>query len=157
MSKALLAYFSQTGTTRHVSERIAAGLRSAGWSVDTAEITPKSPPPLGEYDVLGIGTPTYVYRPPFIVKDFVRELLKRGYLFSHESPTEVELTSPCIHVRAREIPHQPFLYQAHIQQGFSGRQECLRLLRNLHESLSGQQHRQDFRRNAEMGLKLSAL
>ncbi|MBN1583506.1 MAG: EFR1 family ferrodoxin, partial [Anaerolineae bacterium] len=50
------------------------GLRSAGWQVDVHDITQDGVPDPGGYDLLGLGTPTYFYRPPFIVQDLVRSL-----------------------------------------------------------------------------------
>jgi flavodoxin/ferredoxin len=74
MAKALIARFSQTGTTDRVAERIAAGLRSAGWEADLWEIAQDGTPDLAGYELLGIGTPTYFFRPPFVTTDFVRSL-----------------------------------------------------------------------------------
>ena len=71
---ALIATFSQTGTTTRIAERIAAGLRASGWQVDLLDISPGASPDLRGYDLLGIGTPTYFYRPPFIVRDFAHTL-----------------------------------------------------------------------------------
>lgn len=51
MSKALIARFSQTGTTDRVAERIAAGLRSAGWEVDLWEIAQDGTPDLAGYEL----------------------------------------------------------------------------------------------------------
>ncbi|MGC9350322.1 MAG: EFR1 family ferrodoxin [Anaerolineae bacterium] len=144
MPNALIAKFSQTGSTTKVAERIAQGLASAGWQVDLHDITPNGVPDLKGYDLVGIGSPTYFYRPPFVVQDFVRALpdldgvgsfvfvlhgthrgaagnriraqlraknatdlgyfhsfgadywlgyVKRGYLFSPDSPTEDELSA----------------------------------------------------------------
>ena len=76
MPDALIATFSQTGTTTQVAERIATGLRAAGWQVDLHDITPGAVPDLNGYDLLGIGTPTYFFRPPFVVQDFVHALPK---------------------------------------------------------------------------------
>lgn len=144
MSKALIARFSQTGTTSEVGKRIAGSLKSAGFQVDELNIAGDGVPDLKECDVLGIGTPTYFFHAPFIVKDFVRKLpglrgkasfvfvlhgtrqgscgnwirkrlakkgsrdlgyfdcygadyfvdyMRRGYLFSADSPTQAELES----------------------------------------------------------------
>jgi flavodoxin/NAD-dependent dihydropyrimidine dehydrogenase PreA subunit len=76
MIKALIATFSQTGSTEKVSEQIAKGLRSAGWEIDHFSIGSNDVPDLKIYDVIGIGSPTYYYRPPFIVRDFIQSLKK---------------------------------------------------------------------------------
>ena len=144
MSRALIIKFSQTGMTSKIADRIAVGLRSAEWQVDLHSVDAVSAPEYNQYEVVGIGTPTYYFRPPFVVKDFVRSLpnlrgkgsfvfvlhgthqgscgnwirkqlaaksavdlgyfhcygadyfvgyMKRGYLFSPDSPTEAELVS----------------------------------------------------------------
>lgn len=67
-------YFSQGGTTARVAESIAAGLRAAEYQVDLCNMKDEQPPSLSGYDLLGIGAPTYYYRPPFNVTDYVNGL-----------------------------------------------------------------------------------
>lgn len=74
MSKGLLVYFSQGRTTARVAESVAAGLRSAGYRVDLHNIVDGQPPSPDGYDLLGVGSPTYYYRPPFNVTDYVSSL-----------------------------------------------------------------------------------
>lgn len=74
MAKALIATFSQYGSTRKVSELIAKGFLSANWEIDHFIIGSNDVPALTGYDVIGIGSPTYFFRPPFIVKDFILSL-----------------------------------------------------------------------------------
>lgn len=142
MRKILIAWFSQAGATTEVAGRICTGLTAAGCEVAKLEIGKGAIPDVAQFDAIGIGSPTYLYRPPFAVSDFVRSLpdlagkpafvfllhgtwqgasgnrirrllaakngrdigyfhcmgadyfvgyLKRGYLFSPDSPTEQEL------------------------------------------------------------------
>ena len=74
MSKCLIVYFSQSGTTAQVAERIAIGLRSDGYQVDLCNMNGQQPPDVGGYDLLGIGSPVYYFRPPFNVTDYVNSL-----------------------------------------------------------------------------------
>jgi flavodoxin/ferredoxin len=74
MSKALLVYFSQGGTTAQVAEAISAGLRPAEYEVSLHNLADGPPPGPEDYDLLGVGTPAYYYRPPFNVTDYVNEL-----------------------------------------------------------------------------------
>jgi flavodoxin/ferredoxin len=74
MSKSLIVYFSQSGTTAQVAQRIAAGLQTAGYQVDLCNMKDEQPPPVGSYQLLGIGSPVYYYRPPFNVTDYVKSL-----------------------------------------------------------------------------------
>jgi flavodoxin/Fe-S-cluster-containing hydrogenase component 2 len=74
MSKSLIVYFSQSGTTARVAESITVGLRAAEWQVDLCNLKDEQPPEIGGYDLLGIGSPVYYYRPPFNVMDYVKNL-----------------------------------------------------------------------------------
>jgi flavodoxin/NAD-dependent dihydropyrimidine dehydrogenase PreA subunit len=74
MTKVLIATFSQTGSTKKIAEQITIGLRTANLDVTHFEITRDAIPDLKEYDIIGIGTPTYFFRPPFIIKDFIKNL-----------------------------------------------------------------------------------
>jgi flavodoxin/ferredoxin len=72
--KALIATFSQTGSTIRIAEEIAKGMQSMGCEVDYHIINGKQLPETGNFDIIGIGTPAYIFRPPFIVSDFVNSL-----------------------------------------------------------------------------------
>ena len=74
MVKVLIATFTQTGSTKKVANLIAKGLLSSNWEITHFNISKDNPPNIDEYDVIGIGTPTYFFRPPFIVKDFIKNL-----------------------------------------------------------------------------------
>jgi len=73
--KILIAIFSQTGTTLRVAEEISDGLRAAsGCEIIFHTIHSLPVPSPAEFDVIGIGTPVYMFRPPFPVKDFINSL-----------------------------------------------------------------------------------
>ncbi len=74
MPKCLIVYFSQSGTTAQVAECIATGLRSEGYQVDLCNMNGQQPPDVGGYELLGIGSPVYYFRPPFNVMDYVNSL-----------------------------------------------------------------------------------
>lgn len=74
MSKSLIVYFSQGGTTARVAESIATGLRAAEYQVDLCNMKDERPPDLSDYDLLGMGAPAYYYCPPFNVMDYVNGL-----------------------------------------------------------------------------------
>jgi flavodoxin/Pyruvate/2-oxoacid:ferredoxin oxidoreductase delta subunit len=73
-AKVLLAYFSQSGTTRKIAEQIAQGFRIAEWETVYYNINNGPMTNIDEYDIIGIGTPTYYFRPPFHVSDFINKL-----------------------------------------------------------------------------------
>ncbi len=74
MSKGLIVYFSQGGTTASVAERIVTGLTTAGYATDLCNLKDEKPPTLSGYTLLGIGAPVYYYRPPFNVMDYTKSL-----------------------------------------------------------------------------------
>jgi flavodoxin/Pyruvate/2-oxoacid:ferredoxin oxidoreductase delta subunit len=74
MPKSLIVYFSQGGTTARVAESIAAGLRAVEWDADLRNMVDGPPPAADGYDLIGIGSPVYMYRPPFNVVDYVNGL-----------------------------------------------------------------------------------
>jgi ferredoxin len=80
MSKSLIVYFSQGGTTARTAESIAAGLRTAGYQVDLCHLIEEQPPALDGYDLLGIGMPVYAFQPPFALTDYVESLPHLGGL-----------------------------------------------------------------------------
>jgi ferredoxin/flavodoxin len=70
-----MAMFSQTGTTLKIAEEIAIGLRAeSGCELIFHMINSLPAPTLDEFDVIGIGSPVYIFRPPFPVIDFVKSL-----------------------------------------------------------------------------------
>jgi flavodoxin len=70
----LIAEFSQTGSTIKVGDQIAIGLQSSGYEVSFHTINGTTLPDLNDVDIIGIGTPVYAFRPPFLVMDFVNSL-----------------------------------------------------------------------------------
>jgi flavodoxin/NAD-dependent dihydropyrimidine dehydrogenase PreA subunit len=74
MKRALIVYFSQRGTNGRVAEAISTGLRENGCQVTLWNLRDGPPPSPRDFDLLGIGTPTYYYRPPFTVTDYVKSL-----------------------------------------------------------------------------------
>lgn len=74
MTKSLIVYFSQGGTTAKVAEAIDSGLRSKNHQVDLHNMNDGKPPGIDGYDLLGVGLPTYIYRPPFKVMDYIQSL-----------------------------------------------------------------------------------
>jgi flavodoxin/ferredoxin len=74
MGKALIAYFSQGGSTLQVAEQIAAGMKDKKYAVDLYDIKKGIPSDMSNYDVIGIGSPVYIFRVPFNVMQFINSL-----------------------------------------------------------------------------------
>lgn len=73
MKKGLIAYFSQGGTTEKIATEISKGLSDKGYVTDLYKITDESPPDVKQYDLIGIGSPVYIFRPPFNVLDYIND------------------------------------------------------------------------------------
>ena len=74
MKKVLIAYFSQGGTTLSITEQILKGMEDKQFHVDLYNMAYGHPPDIRDYDMLGIGSPVYIFRPPFIVTQFIKNL-----------------------------------------------------------------------------------
>jgi flavodoxin/NAD-dependent dihydropyrimidine dehydrogenase PreA subunit len=75
MTRALVVYFSQGGTTGRIAEGVATGLRARGHHVELHDLAKGGPPPDPRaYDVLGIGSPAHYYRPAIAVSDYLATL-----------------------------------------------------------------------------------
>ena len=74
MKKVLIAYFSQGGTTAKIAKQIAQGIKDNNYDVNLYNIQDGKPPDITQYDILGIGFPVYIFRPPFNVMDYIKTL-----------------------------------------------------------------------------------
>jgi flavodoxin/Pyruvate/2-oxoacid:ferredoxin oxidoreductase delta subunit len=74
MPKSLIVFFSQGGTTSRIAKYIAEGLRATKCEVHLHDIKDGQPPDPRKYDILGIGSPTYYFRPPFNVIEYLNGL-----------------------------------------------------------------------------------
>ncbi len=74
MKKVLIVYFSQGKTNMRVAEAISKGLIEAGHEIKIWNLMDGRPPDPREYDLFGIGSPTYYFQLPFIVTDYVNGL-----------------------------------------------------------------------------------
>lgn len=74
MSTCLIVYFSQGGTTKRIAEAVAKGMAAEGHRVTLHDLRGGPPPDARKYDVLGIGSPAYQYRPALIVSDYLGSL-----------------------------------------------------------------------------------
>ena len=74
MKKVLIVYFSQGGSTAKIATQIAQGIKDNNYGVDLYNIQDGKPPDINQYEILGIGFPVYIFRPPFIVMDYIKTL-----------------------------------------------------------------------------------
>ena len=72
--KVLIIYFSQTGNTEKIAETIKKGILKSGNTCETKKIIEVDIDKLENYDLIGIGTPTFFYREPTNVKNFIRDI-----------------------------------------------------------------------------------
>jgi len=74
MPKVLIAYFTQSGSTKIIADQIVLGLEKNGLEASFYDICNDPLPDINEFDLIGIGTPVYIFRPPFNVLDFIHKL-----------------------------------------------------------------------------------
>lgn len=72
----LIIYFSQTGGTEKIAQKIKQGILNQGNSCDIIGIKEALSKDLGKYDIIGIGTPTFYYREPVNVRNFILAMEK---------------------------------------------------------------------------------
>ncbi|MGE5653525.1 MAG: EFR1 family ferrodoxin [Bacillota bacterium] len=70
----LLCYFSGTGNTKWIADRLCQELEMSGYHAELTNIEKVNSLDLRGYDFLIIGTPVYAEAPPPLVEDFVRRL-----------------------------------------------------------------------------------
>jgi flavodoxin/ferredoxin len=72
--KTLIIYFSQTGFTRKVAERIRDGIVEGAGQCDLTSLADVDKDSLVGYDLVGLGCPVFYYKEPFNVRDFMQGL-----------------------------------------------------------------------------------
>jgi len=72
----LIIYFSQTGNTEKIAERIQNGIIKSDNHCDLEKIKNVKLKSLVDYDLIGIGTPTFYFREPVNIKNFIMNLEK---------------------------------------------------------------------------------
>jgi len=74
----LLIFFSQTGGTERIAYKIQEGILNSDNNCDIIEMKKAENSYLNNYDLIGIGTPTFYYREPINVKNFIQKMKKVG-------------------------------------------------------------------------------
>ncbi|MFW9880624.1 MAG: EFR1 family ferrodoxin [Candidatus Thorarchaeota archaeon] len=72
----LLIYFSQTGGTEKIASKIHEGVSDSDNKCDIIKIKEAENFNLNNYDIIGIGTPTFYYREPINVRNFITKMKK---------------------------------------------------------------------------------
>ena len=70
--KSIVVYFSQTGNTRKVAGAIQEAIRAATGQCDIVKLKEADVKALADYDLIGLGCPTFAYEEPENVKRFIR-------------------------------------------------------------------------------------
>ncbi|MBI5967283.1 MAG: flavodoxin domain-containing protein [Deltaproteobacteria bacterium] len=73
-TKCAIIYFSQTGNTKKVAEAICRGIRSASGQCDLLRIQDADIRNLTAYDLIGLGSPVFVFKPPINVSIFMSRM-----------------------------------------------------------------------------------
>lgn len=80
--KAIILFWSVSGTTRRVAESVALGIRRHGIECDLHDLGTGLPADLAPYDLVGVGAPVHYYRLPAPVTDAIDGL---GWLGSRSA------------------------------------------------------------------------
>lgn len=75
---AVIVVMSQTGNTRKVGEAIAEGIKSLGHTCDVFSLKEAPLWELANYDIIGVGAPSYGYLEPYPMEMYLRKLKKLG-------------------------------------------------------------------------------
>lgn len=70
----LIIYFSQTGGTEKIAKKIEQGILNTGNSCEITRIKEARFKDLNSFDLIGIGTPTFYYREPINVRNFIQAM-----------------------------------------------------------------------------------
>ncbi len=76
MVKALVCYYSKTGNTEKMAEKIAAELKDQGIETDLSRVEETSVDVLPEYDAIVLGSPVYYGSMAWPLKKFLDESVK---------------------------------------------------------------------------------
>ena len=87
--KALLVYWSVTGNTEKVADAIEKGLVDQNIEVTKKELASASEDNFCNYDLVFLGSPTYMFMPPEPVIKFIK-----GKLKTHSKRGDIKLKSP---------------------------------------------------------------
>ncbi len=70
----LVIYFSQTGGTEKIAKMIQKGILNSGNKCEIAKIKSVDTNCLKDFDLIGIGTPTFFFREPINVRTFIQKM-----------------------------------------------------------------------------------
>jgi len=81
--KVLVIYFSQSGGTEKIANEIREGIIKSGNSCDLVKIKEVDLTKLDQYDLIGLGCPTFFYREPVNIQRFIQNLpqMKGKHIF----------------------------------------------------------------------------
>ncbi|MHA1886330.1 MAG: flavodoxin family protein [Promethearchaeota archaeon] len=72
--KVLMIFFSQTGGTKKITQKIMEGVLNSDNSCEIIQIKRAQSKNLEKYELIGIGTPTFYYREPLNVRNFIQSM-----------------------------------------------------------------------------------
>lgn len=84
--KAIVIYYSQTGNTKKIAQAIHAGMSQTVEQCDLVRIQDVNPGILGDYDLIGLGSPVINFKEPGNIRDFIEWAMgaadgKHGFVF----------------------------------------------------------------------------
>lgn len=76
MAKAIVIYYSRTGTTKTMAELISTSIKDEGLEVDLKKVEEIKPQELLDYDAIVIGSPTYYGTMAYQIKKLLDDSVK---------------------------------------------------------------------------------
>ena len=103
MAKALVCYYSKSGNTEKMAEKIAEELQHQGIDTDLSRVEETSVDVLPEYDAIVLGSPVYYGSMAWPMKKFLDESVifhrklqgKVGAAFTHPCVWAAGMRQPC--------------------------------------------------------------
>jgi flavodoxin/NAD-dependent dihydropyrimidine dehydrogenase PreA subunit len=76
--KSVVVYYTQTGNTKEIAEAIHQGMSQVANQCDITTIKKANPRDLVAYDLIGLGSPVWMFREPNIVRNFIKGMRGLG-------------------------------------------------------------------------------
>jgi NAD-dependent dihydropyrimidine dehydrogenase PreA subunit len=99
--KSIVIYYSMTGNTRKIAQAIQAGIVEGGIACDLARLKDVKPSELGNYDLVGLGSPVINQQEPPNITGFIRHAMaaaegKHGFVFCTHGATPCRFLSSVV-------------------------------------------------------------
>ncbi|MFW9825552.1 MAG: EFR1 family ferrodoxin [Candidatus Thorarchaeota archaeon] len=105
----LIIYFSQTGGTEKIASKIKDGILKSNNKCDMVKIKKSQDKDLKNFDLIGIGTPTFYYREPINVKNFIQNMQEGNGKYSFLFCTHGSVIGNTFYYMEEELKKKEYL------------------------------------------------